>query len=126
MLRRTELKRGEPLKADPEKTRAWLDRTRKRLPMMSEKRKAELPVRRGVREAVFARDGFRCRIAPLLITAGFHSTSQCHGPLTPHHLKKASGGGEYTEANIVTACLFHNDLMENEPIIAEKINMVIR
>lgn len=56
------------------------------------------------REFVFARDGHRCRAAGLW--------DRCHGPLTPHHVLKASQGGAYHRDNLVALCAHHNDLIE--------------
>jgi hypothetical protein len=34
------------------------------------------------------------------------------GPLTPHHIRKASQGGPWSLANIITLCARHNDWLE--------------
>jgi len=54
------------------------------------------------RSRVFDRDG-GCLLA---------HHGNCHGPLTPHHRRKASQGGKYTELNLMTLCAFHNDHLE--------------
>lgn len=74
--------------------------------------------RREIRERVFARDGFRCQ-------ANWPDV-ECYGPLTVHHLKKASQGGAYTEANLVSLCSHHNSLVEDFPVTAELLGLVIR
>ncbi len=56
------------------------------------------------REFVFARDGHRCRAAGMW--------DRCAGPLTPHHVLKASQGGPYHRDNLVALCAHHNDLIE--------------
>ena len=118
------LTRKTPLRADPEKQKAWQDRSRKplarsRIKPMRDKRRGELPERAKVREAVFVRDGYRCQIAPLVSEPSF-------GPLTYHHLLKEGQGGEYTETNGIAACAFHNDWVENYPDKAAALGLVIR
>lgn len=104
-LKRTPLARKTPLKRF------------KGLSPVSAKRKAEKPGRDLVRAAVFERDGWSCRIAPLVGTA-------CFGVLTVHHLRKASAGGEYVEANLLTACASHNSFVEDEPKRARALGLV--
>jgi hypothetical protein len=61
------------------------------------------PQEEAVRSAVFERDG-GCLL---------HHHGNCAGvPLTPHHRRKASQGGKYTELNLMTLCSFHNDELE--------------
>ena len=78
---------------------------------MSRKRRAELPERAKVRHEVFARDGFRCQVAPHGLELD-PPHRPCFGHLTVHHRRKASQGGGYTLANLVSACCHHNDLIE--------------
>lgn len=78
---------------------------RTRLRFISDKRKASAPERDAVRQQVFARDGWRCQL----------SSDWCHGPLTPHHRRKANSRGAYVEANLVTLCAGHNDDIEDLP-----------
>jgi hypothetical protein len=47
-VKRTELKRGQPLRADPAKLREWQDRSRKRLPAKSDRREDETPDRQSL------------------------------------------------------------------------------
>lgn len=91
---------------------------RTQLARVSAKRRAQAKVHAVTREHVFARDGHACRIAPLVDTP-------CFGPLTPHHLKKASQGGEYTEANLWTACAHHNEWVEDHPTRARALGLVL-
>lgn len=58
------------------------------------------------REFVFARDSHRCRFAGMW--------DACRGVLTPHHVLKASQGGPYHRDNLVAACAYHNDLVEQD------------
>lgn len=90
---------------------------------MSNKRRADLARRAAIRDVVFVRDNFTCRLrlAALLPIVGF-----CSGPLTPHHVQKASDLGEYTVENLVTLCAFHNGLMEDQPRLAYDLGMVVR
>ena len=68
---------------------------------------------------MFERDGWRC------VMAG-QGWGSCYGGLTFHHLLKASQGGEYTEDNGVTLCVFHNDKVEDDPKAAAELGLVIR
>lgn len=108
------------LKSDPEKTREWQRRSRRKLPQQSAKRKAQNAVRRDVTEQVFERDGYVCRLASK------PETGPCFGPLTPHHLKKKSAGGADSLANQVTLCAQHNSWVEDWPVKARELGMVVR
>lgn len=88
-----------------------------RLRPMSTKRRADLPRRREVRAQVFERDG-GC------VATGWRGP--CFGPLTPHHLRKASAVGPYDDDNLVTLCAFHNGLVEDHPAEATARGLVIR
>ncbi len=88
------------------------------IPSVSASRSKLNRERREIRERVFARDGYRCQ-------ANWPDT-ECFGPLTPHHLKKASGSGEYTEDNLLTLCSHHNSLVEDFPVTAALLGLVIR
>lgn len=113
------MKRGGPLR------RLTPLRRGKRLPAQSRKRKAELEARRDVRMAVFDRDGHRCVLAARVLLAG-ERVPACFGPITPHHLRKASAGGPYTPDNLVTLCAGHNEWVENAPLQASALGLVIR
>lgn len=115
------MKRGGPLKRKAPMARGIAQLKRTRLKPVSDKRRAAAPERAEVREQVFARDRHRCRLDGAADVAG-----ACRGPLTPHHLKKASAGGEYTLTNLVTLCAGHNTWVEDEPVKATELGMVIR
>lgn len=110
------MKRGGPLRANPDRAKAWRQRS-KRLNPVSAKRRAGSQDRRTAVAEAFERDGHRCRLL------GY---SRCFGPLTPHRLKKGSAGGGYTLDNVVALCQFHNGMIEDEPILAESLGMVRR
>jgi hypothetical protein len=61
-----------------------------------------------VRQEVFSRDG-EC------VLARKHDAGRCGGKLTFHHRRKAGAGGAYCVDNGATLCVFHNDLIEDEP-----------
>ena len=109
------LKRGKPLNAGG----SSLKRSGGLAPM-SDARRAQLPARAVVRAAVFERDNHQCRIAPLLTG----EWSRCFGRLTAHHLKKESQGGNYTMGNLISACVFHNDWVEDQPELARQLGLV--
>lgn len=93
-MKRTPIKRGKPLK----RTSRLSQRSKRK-----EEARAEELIER---EFVFARDGRRCRFAGLW--------DACRGELTPHHVLKASQGGPYHRDNLVAACAYHNDLVEQD------------
>lgn len=87
---------------------------------MSDKRREENEAHPSIRQQVFERDGHKCRIAPFL------PDDRCFGKLTVHHVRKASAGGGYTVENLVTACVHHNEWVEDHPIEAEGLGLVKR
>jgi hypothetical protein len=93
---------------------------RKRVKAVSDKRRDEKPERDRVRAIVWKRDGGKCRLAP------FFPDEPCRGELHPHHLKKASAMGPFHEDNMMLACDRHNDLVEEEPDMAEAMGLVDR
>ena len=109
------------MKTDPAKLREWQQRSRKRLPRESAKRKAERAKHPEIREAVFQRDG-GCMLAWL------KRDHVCSGArMTPHHLRKASAQkGGYTEENLVTLCAGANSYVEDFPDEAHALGLVIR
>lgn len=50
---------------------------------------------------------------------------ECLGPLTPHHLRKASQGGAFEPENIVTLCALGNDEVEDHPAQAIEMGLVV-
>lgn len=102
-------------------TRGAGPRRRTRLAAISDNRAAELDARAEMRDRVFARDG-RCRLAGWL-PGGF---GPCLGALTVHHLRKAGQGGPYTLPNLLTLCAAHNDAIEEVPVLAHELGLVIR
>jgi len=111
------LTRRSSLKRDTAKALAFANKGRT-LRKVSTPRAKLNRERREIRERVFVRDGYRCQ-------ANWPAT-ECFGPLTVHHLKKASAGGTYTEGNLVTTCSHHNSLIEDFPITAQSLGLVIR
>lgn len=93
---------------------------RTRLRPISDKRRNEAATHAEIRESVFARDGHRCQIAKI------DGAGECFGPLTYHHVLKASQGGAYTVANGLTACAAHNEMVEDRPYWAHAHGLVKR
>ena len=80
----------------------------------SAKTLADADRKREVREAVFRRDrGCQLRDLP--------GAGACWGNPTPHHRRKASSSGAYTEANLVELCLGHNSRLESDADLAELV-----
>lgn len=95
---------------------------RTRLKPMSAKRRAGAAEGAKIRRQVFARDRFRC------LLEGHPGVPRCHGPITPHHMRKAGQGGAYTMVNLVTLCAGHNDWLEEADgaRFGEEVGLVIR
>ena len=95
-----------------------------RISPTSKTRKKELASRREIKKRVFARDG-GCLLSPWLhLNPNGTEWGPCLGDLTPHHVKKASQGGEYTEENLKTLCAHHNSMIEDYPKAAQRIGLV--
>lgn len=118
--------RHKRLRADPEQTRAWQSRTRRRLPRKSAKRQiadaatAQLRARVAARPCLLARGALLDGVGLLLVGG------RCAGPGTPHHLEKAGQGGATDEANLVPLCAFHNGWVEDDPPLARRLGLVVR
>ncbi len=97
---------------------------RTRLRPISRKRAAERPARAAVWAAVLERDR-RCALAPASYTHP-GAVPACSGPLTPHHLRKASQGGGSTERNLVVCCTLHQVWIEDYPDDAYALGLVAR
>lgn len=111
MLSRTRLARKTPL------ARGTKGLQRSPLRPVSLRKLREKRAERKVWEQVKERDK-TCRLTALGGT--------CFGPLTPHHVKKASQGGRFTLSNIVAGCAHHNGMVENEPALAYSLGFVVK
>lgn len=109
-----------PLNSDPDKVRAWQQRSRRPLRQQSPKKAAERKDNRSVSEQVFERDGWSCALH------GVAEAGPCFGKLTPHHLLKASAGGEHSLENLISLCQYHNGLVEDRPNWAHSVGLVVR
>lgn len=79
---------------------------------VSKKKAAENRLKPFIRGAVFARDRYQCQLQ------GVEGVGGCFGGLTPHHIRKASQGGAYSEENLATLCSSHNDRIESDADLA--------
>lgn len=116
------MKRGGPLK------RRTPLKQGKRLSARSKRREEEAADRTIVREFVFARDGYRCRIGDFTAElARNHGVDPgpCRGTITPHHLRKASQLGPYEPENLITLCAGHNSWVEDYPAAAEAVGLSV-
>lgn len=109
------MKRSAPLRSDPEKLRAWRQRS-KRIKPVSDKRMDERPLRAEVRSLVFERDG-ECVLRRLVVD------HRCLGPLTPHHIVKEGQGGPYTLENLVAVCAWGNGWLETQRPLARELGL---
>lgn len=91
---------------------------RKRLKPISDKRQAELALRRLVWEKVLERDG-GCRFPHDQVP-----DLPCMGGMSPHHLLKSSQGGQYTMDNLITLCVASNGWIEDHPRRATELGLV--
>ena len=109
------LQRRTPLRADPAKTKAWQDRSRKALPAESDKRKAERPERARVRAAATARDG-GC------VGMRLHIDHDCGGPLDAHEVipRSAWPKGHLVLDNVVMVCRGLHRMIDADPTLAAK------
>lgn len=108
------------MKRNVQKAQAWQQRSRQRLPAESNKRASQRSERGAVRAKVFERHDNTCMLLDLDVG------HVCSGPLTPHHLRKASQGGAYSEDNMAPLCAGGNTWVEDAPFIAWKLGLVVR
>lgn len=76
-----------------------------------------------IRQQVFARDGFRCRLR------GVPGAGRCLGPLSYHHRRKGGQGGSYTVENGAALCIGHNDRLEADAdlaLLARTMGLVLK
>lgn len=113
------MKRGGPLKRTPlQRGSSTLKRTR--LSPVSAKQRQRVDDRRGTVAEALARDRQRCRLLDMLVG------HRCAGPITPHHLRKQSAEHDDSAENIVALCAAGNTFVENEPLLAHRLGLVIR
>ena len=111
------MKRSTGLRSDPEKTFAWRRRSRKPIPVVSARRKAEKPQRDATVAAVKERDG-GCQAAFLFDT-------DCAGPFDTHEVirRSAWSGGHLVEANCLLLCRLHHEAVTTNPLVAEGLGL---
>ncbi len=99
---------------------------RTRLRPISDKKRAATDEHRIVRLRVYARDGV-CQVYAW--GYGRYAVGPCHGPMTPHHRRKASAAGSYTFENLVAVCQGHNEALESDADLAKwarTVGLVVR
>lgn len=120
------LTRRSALRADPEKTRAWKNRSRKRLPARSAKQVEIGRRRRECRDAVVARDGATCwaKALPTGISCG---TAPGRERLELHEtLKRSRFSGAATDPRYQRLlCPAHHDWTEAEPAAATEVGLLV-
>lgn len=119
------LERRTPLKRTGGLKRSGALKARKRLAPSSPQRRAQAEAMADVRSRVFARDHRQCVLAGQSVRSDIR-LPWCRGPLTVHHLLKAGQGGPYSECNLVTLCAGHNGWVEDEPLLAHHLGLVVR
>lgn len=95
------------LKTDPDKVRAWQDRSRKALPRQSAKRRREAIPRAEVSVQARERDG-GC------VARGLIPDHECAGPLDAHERipRSAWPGGHLVLSNVLTVCRRAHDWID--------------
>jgi 5-methylcytosine-specific restriction endonuclease McrA len=94
-----------------------------RIKAQSAKRRKANASHVAIRQQVFERDRFLCRLQ------GATGAGECFGPLTPHHVRKASQGGAYSVDNLASLCAHHNVQLEADADLsrlAEQMGLVAR
>lgn len=94
----------------------------KRTPIKTTRR-AKSVDRDEIRETVFRRDGYRCRLR------GVPGAGRCFGPLTFHHRRKDGQGGGYSVDNGSSLCVGHNDGIEADAdlaLLARTMGLVLK
>jgi hypothetical protein len=104
-----------PPRRKPLARSGWLNRG-KSLNRRSKRKAREIRESRPVVAAVRERDG-GC------VLRDVHA---CWGPLDPHHLRKQSQGGKWTEQNLVCLCRAGNGWVEDHPRAAHHLGLVVR
>lgn len=113
------MRRGRGLVPNRARQREWQDRSRQAQALDVDER--------AVRDAVFARDGHRCRLRDhvgtiLRFDDWEVDVPDCFGGLSYHHRRKAGAAGAYTEANGATLCIGHNRWVEDAPDAAASLD----
>lgn len=108
------------------------------LNVISAKRRKENVERRKVVAAVFERDNNTCQFASFVNRAWgnkgltqsdldlLHRYSDCFGRLTPHEMAHSRNVGRLNPGEIVSACIFHNELAEDRPELCQKIGWSVK
>lgn len=113
------LPRRTPLQGNPEKTRAWRDRSRKPLPAKSKKRVAEDPERARVRQVVLDRDQ-GCMGRGILPGRCWHPRDE---PLDVHEVEsRGTHPGSHLDPEVCLAlCRGHHQWVTTHPAEAEAL-----
>lgn len=115
------MKRAQ-LRADPERVREWLNRSRRRLPAESAKRRAERAARAQVRAATLERAGWRCQAAELVPEV------RCRGPLdVDERTARGTHPGSHLDLEVTQAlCRAHHEWKGDHPAAAEQLGLRVR
>ena len=90
---------------------------------ISQKRQAEMQLRKSLMEETFGpRENWRCTF--WLYRSTLMEPSLCHGNVNGHELLKRSRGGSITDMNnVVLLCDFHNGWCEDHPSEAHEMGL---
>jgi hypothetical protein len=91
---------------------------------ISQKRRKLMRERRAMLDETFGpKEEWQCSIPPMGITYW----GECYGEVNGHELRKRSAGGSITDPeNVVLLCNHHNQMVENRPIEARALGLVVR
>lgn len=106
------------IETDPDKVRAWQDRSRKPLPRQSAKRRREAIPRAEVSVQARERDG-GC------VGRGLIPDHECSGALDPHERipRTAWPGGHLVLDNVVTVCRAAHEWIHANEIVAHGLGL---
>jgi|JI10StandDraft_1071094.scaffolds.fasta_scaffold36307_2 hypothetical protein len=114
------MKRSGPIKADPDKVKAWTLKSRKKLPAESAKRKATRGTRRSVVTATIERAGGRCEARMLLPMIA------CQGDLEVHerHQRSIRPGSELDLNDTMALCHRHHAWVSDHVLEAHTLGLL--
>ena len=102
---------------------------RSRIKPVSEKRRLEnIERKRAMEEAFGPRSWWQCEVLKRLLDGDtrYAIMGQCLGDINGHELLKSSQGGSRTDMeNVVPLCNFHNCWVEDHPLAADELGLVI-
>ena len=113
------LERRTPLRANPETTRAWQNRSRRALPKSGRRGKLHRAAMDELRPAVFAATSYRC-VAQSVPVEGCSGRAE-HA----HHVHPRGRGGSDSFDNLIAVCSAHHQWIQDHPAEATERGWLI-